>query len=63
LKDTSFVYVKFASPTKSQPYINLNKNFATIAEGICLLSDLNLCKVSKNGSPDLPECSIGNEAN
>ncbi|MDQ6864492.1 MAG: hypothetical protein M3044_11785 [Thermoproteota archaeon] len=30
---------------------------------VCLLSNLNLRKVSKNSSPDLPECSIGNEAN
>jgi hypothetical protein len=30
---------------------------------VCLLSNLNLRKVSKNSSPDLPKCSIGNEAN
>jgi len=30
---------------------------------VCLLSNLNFRKVSKNSSPDLPECSIGNEAN
>jgi hypothetical protein len=30
---------------------------------VCLLSNLNLRKVSKNSSPDLPECRFGNEAN
>lgn len=30
---------------------------------VCLLSNLKLRKVSKHSSPDLPECSIGNEAN